>query len=418
MNKSDYELKYPTSDELWDSSIFVLDTNVLLNLMRIPKDAREDFLKILEDLKQSGKLWIPHQVAEEYYRHNEEIKKTHLSQFEQFVNLSEDSFTKLKNLLQEKIQKERNKNIDFNKLEQILNTTIDSIKNELNTQKASALDYDDLFNKIDNIFINVGPDLNDSEYIDILKEGKTRIQFRIPPGYKDEIKAYDKNEITTRDCGDYILWFQLIKYAKENETNIIFITDDVKTDWSLDYKIRPELLREFRGKTGKEICIIKSSNFAYEYKQKQNANNIVDDKKDVNLVLSLRENEQNKNFLLFYTDLLHSKEKSKESFSQFYESIFNEDKNETLEAMEEEEREREDNNVEEIKEIFLEKYRDPHELPYDSHEGGYQYPNGPYYAYEELSSMFGDDYSEETLQRAARELENEHSTLTWIKKDY
>ena len=75
MKKSDYELKYPTSDELWDSSIIVLDTNVILNLMRIPKEAREDFLKILEELKQSGKLWIPHQVAEEYYRHNEEIKK-------------------------------------------------------------------------------------------------------------------------------------------------------------------------------------------------------------------------------------------------------------------------------------------------------------------------------------------------------
>ena len=153
MKKSDYELKYPTSDELWDSSIIVLDTNVILNLMRIPKEAREDFLKILEELKQSGKLWIPHQVAEEYYRHNEEIKKTHLSQFEEFVKISEDHFAKLKNKLQEKVQKERNKNIDLDKLEQILKTTIDSIKNELNTQKTSALDYDDLFYKIDNIYL-------------------------------------------------------------------------------------------------------------------------------------------------------------------------------------------------------------------------------------------------------------------------
>lgn len=417
MKKSDYELKYPTSDELWDSSIIVLDTNVILNLMRIPKEAREDFLKILEELKQSGKLWIPHQVAEEYYRHNEEIKKTHLSQFEEFVNISEDHFAKLKNKLQEKVQKERNKNIDLDKLEQILKTTIDSIKNELNTQKTSALDYDDLFNKIDNIFINVGPDLDESEYIDFLKEGKTRIQFLIPPGYGDRTKADEKKGITTRDCGDYILWSQLINQAKEKETNIIFITDDVKPDWSFEKKIRPELLKEFRGKTGKQICFLSSSNFVYEYKQKQNANNIVDNKEDVNLVLSLREIEQDKRFFFFYDDAIPTKEKTKESFSQLFESMLNDDKNETLEAMKKEAEETESKNVEDIKSIFLEKYDDPHSLLWDSHEGGYQYPNGPFDAYEELCNMFGDEYSDETLQRAAHELEDEHSTLTWIKKD-
>ena len=60
-------------------------------------------------------------------------------------------------------------------------------------------------------------------------------------------------------------------------------------------------------------------------------------------------------------------------------------------------------------------YEDPAEnCPYESKEGGYFYLHGgPYNAEEELSTEFSDRYSEEEIQEAAEELENEYSVYDW-----
>ena len=57
----------PTEEEfakLWENCFFVLDTNVLLNLYRYDQKTRDEFLKVLEIIK--NRLWIPHQVALEF----------------------------------------------------------------------------------------------------------------------------------------------------------------------------------------------------------------------------------------------------------------------------------------------------------------------------------------------------------------
>ncbi len=47
-------------------------------------------------------------------------------------------------------------------------------------------------------------------------------------------------------------------------------------------------------------------------------------------------------------------------------------------------------------------------------KGGYFYLHGgPYNAEEELSTEFSDRYSEEEIQEAAEELENEYSVYDW-----
>ena len=51
---------------------------------------------------------------------------------------------------------------------------------------------------------------------------------------------------------DLILWKEILKYAKNQQTNIIFVTDDVKTDWWDDTGFHPKLLAEF-SKTGQAV---------------------------------------------------------------------------------------------------------------------------------------------------------------------
>ena len=54
----------PSEEEfhrVWHEGIFVLDTNVLLNLYRYPEEARNEFLNLMGNI--SNRLWIPNQVG-------------------------------------------------------------------------------------------------------------------------------------------------------------------------------------------------------------------------------------------------------------------------------------------------------------------------------------------------------------------
>lgn len=49
---------------MWREGYFVLDTNVLLDLYRYSNRTREELVKVLRGVEE--RLWLPHQVADEY----------------------------------------------------------------------------------------------------------------------------------------------------------------------------------------------------------------------------------------------------------------------------------------------------------------------------------------------------------------
>ncbi len=57
----------PTTEEfdrLWEEGMFVVDTNVLLNLYRYSRFTRDELLQVLRALED--KLFLPHQVGREF----------------------------------------------------------------------------------------------------------------------------------------------------------------------------------------------------------------------------------------------------------------------------------------------------------------------------------------------------------------
>ena len=60
----------------------------------------------------------------------------------------------------------------------------------------------------------------------IVSDGAARYAVQIGSGFKD---SEEKSGI--RQYGDLIIWKEILRYAKENKRDIIFITNDVKGDW-------------------------------------------------------------------------------------------------------------------------------------------------------------------------------------------
>jgi hypothetical protein len=73
--RSEFPGYYRRTDEelskIWEDGIFVLDTNVLLNLYRYSTGTREELLGVLRGVRSH--LWILHQVAEEFLRNRQTV---------------------------------------------------------------------------------------------------------------------------------------------------------------------------------------------------------------------------------------------------------------------------------------------------------------------------------------------------------
>jgi hypothetical protein len=121
-------------------------------------------------------------------------------------------------------------------------------KQEFEKLKAS----DDYRERITQLFQSrVGTPYKKDQLLDIYHQADKRFELQIPPGWKD------KGKKTYGKYGDVILWFQLLEYARAYNKPILFITDDVKSDWFLSAqenngkpRPRPELVQEMYVEAG------------------------------------------------------------------------------------------------------------------------------------------------------------------------
>ena len=119
----------------------------------------------------------------------------------------------------------------------------------------------DLIGQIINDF-HVMPTVTQEEIYQFCEEGEKRYKAdpQIPPGFKDA-----KNKDGVRKYSDLIMWKEILRYVKTNDTNVIFVTDDVKSDWWVDDNeqkvFHPYLHAEFERETGKKIISLTAIDF-------------------------------------------------------------------------------------------------------------------------------------------------------------
>lgn len=244
MKNKIFEYIEPTTAEkaeLWNNAVFVFDTNALLNLYRYSKNTRNEVISALEENKE--KIWIPYQVAYEFMKNRCDVINEGHSRYKKVEELSQKFLIDIRNLL-----KKTSEDQDMQKLHELI---FDWIRNEENDEEIILSVSDDpILDKVLELFAGkTGTSFSKERLTEIKTEGKTRYENNIPPGYKDYKKTAEVGQ-EANIYGDLILWKEIIAYAKDNQKNIILVTNDQKEDWwniSKGKTIgpRPELRKEF-----------------------------------------------------------------------------------------------------------------------------------------------------------------------------
>ncbi|WUW24323.1 PIN domain-containing protein [Streptomyces sp. NBC_01463] len=247
------------------SYLVVIDTNVLLELYRFTSDARDELLQVLGRLED--RLWIPHQVASEYYANRVDVVKDHVAQYasvrktlDEFQNKTLQELSTFANRCSmPKAEKEKL----TAPIESAFEKAIARIREhenafDLSREKVASNDpvLADLARLLDG---KTGTPFPAEDAKSLIEQYKTRAESEIPPGYKDAGKQENAH-------GDFFVWEQIIREVKERKIPVLLVTNDAKEDWvrkeaGLIIGARPELVAEMRQRAGVDFLITQLAGF-------------------------------------------------------------------------------------------------------------------------------------------------------------
>jgi hypothetical protein len=241
----------------WKNALFVFDTNVLLNLYRVSRDASDDIIKTLQRVKD--RTWLPYHVALEFARKRLQVVRSEIAAY---TKVTTGLQARIEALILEidKLVPDRHRSIDSTALKGKIRSALDECEKLLrdqSRQQEEEMATDHIKAQLEAVFNErVGHAPTHEEFKKLCAEADRRAKARIPPGYEDEGKGdneflHDGLSYLSRH-GDYLIWSQTLAHAKQDALKaLIFVTEDQKEDWWLIASgqrlgPRPELRNEAR----------------------------------------------------------------------------------------------------------------------------------------------------------------------------
>lgn len=234
--------------------LIVMDAYLLLDLFRISEGKK--LVELLQKENIKNNLWLPYESVWLYHQlmHSvlmeqiDKVKSTlaHLTLFKQNVE-NKCSHPYIGDDLMQKT-----------------NLLIQSLEAKLNQESKDLADTlqnkdDSIISSIDVLFPKdkIGIEYDEAELNQLFGEASERYVNEIPPGYLCDASC--KNDRIRYH--DYIVWNEMQKRIKEDEKNIVFVTNRVRSDWFFIYddKVigpRKELVNEFKRNTQCNIRIV------------------------------------------------------------------------------------------------------------------------------------------------------------------
>ncbi len=240
----------------FEDCIFVFDACALLDIYRLKKELTDDVFKVLEHLKEQ--IRVPYHVAEEYTKNIHSVLNSQL----QSIQKSRDGF----NSFVKTFESKRSHPYLSKDTTDIITMLKEQVEKDIKAQEdyiKEQLIYGEYQNKLSDLLDGKVLDPFTAEEINAInKEGETRYENKVPPGYKDADKSDNR-------YGDLINWKEILRYAKGSGKNIIIVSSEIKEDWVTKEHgqvvgLRYELIREFYhevAKTGQYVYFLSLDRF-------------------------------------------------------------------------------------------------------------------------------------------------------------
>lgn len=256
-----------------ENHIIICDTNVFLHIYRYSPEFSEFALRCMQAIYPS--IVIPSTVRYEFLKH---YRANFAKMAKRVHRVSEDTKSQISNVARkvlkmcDNLQALQYPDIEdlryelSNKFDELLSIPITFFEDRTILDFiANPWDGNDLVYKLVEKMINneqLMMAVTQEEIYQICEEGERRYKAepQIPPGFKDA-----KNKDGVRKYSDLIMWKEILRYAKNQAVNVIFVTDDVKSDWWIEngrQKIfHSYLVKEFERETGMKIVPLTSLDF-------------------------------------------------------------------------------------------------------------------------------------------------------------
>lgn len=247
--------------------VIIMDTNVLLGLYSCTPDTIQNIVDKFEE--NIDKFWLPNQVFEEYNRRFNKIREVELNRYNKIKTEVCKAISNTIGSIDKNFNTYSKYNIkeveDINeeiksKLKDIIDSTklsLDKLQKEHSIKsKCIAEKNDIIYNFINKLKVKSGTNgFTMMELLNIYEEGEKRYKYKMPPGFTDVKKKSEDSNGGERKYGDLVVWKECLNYIKNNNKNLIFIENEIKSDW-WDYteketKIPKIMSEEFEAVTSK-----------------------------------------------------------------------------------------------------------------------------------------------------------------------
>ena len=237
-------------DEIFDKNVkIVFDTSFWIDIYRNLPTTIDTIINALKNDNFYDRILIPSFVVKEFEKNKHKGMSEH-NQINKNVNeaLSE-AIKKGKKFISNAIESQKKRyKIENYVVENSINEHLKNIEEQgkiflsnINNDKLSNsyLEVEKFFNDIRQK--NYIDELSKDEILELFISGEDRYKKKIPPGFMDKVKE-DKGGFI---YGDLIIWREIIAYAKNNRTDILFVTNDTKKDWFDNDQFDKRLVKEF-----------------------------------------------------------------------------------------------------------------------------------------------------------------------------
>lgn len=222
-------------DELFNNAIIALDTNILLNIYRYSDSTYEEFIGMLRNFSEADRLFIPHYAGIEFFDNRVAVIAEQDDKYKKHTSAIGAVKEAIKELCEIENEHPYVDKVRAEKVFKYSHDELREVEKKIKENRPNWSNNDDRLEGIKDIFKqSIGKSYTQYQLEDLYAKGDKRYAWNIPPGFKDVAKN------NTNRYGDFVIWEQMIEYAKEKKKDILFVTDDKKDDWWLIVNKKPQ----------------------------------------------------------------------------------------------------------------------------------------------------------------------------------